>query len=118
MDIRRRVAGQIAEAQGWAPSWVSMWVIVAPSRTNARILADHRTVLRAKFPADGRPMRRWMARPSGEIAGLSFLPQVRVPGTWARTDDAEACPKQLRDRRRAWLRSDETSTAPDRRDVP
>jgi hypothetical protein len=78
MDIRRRVAWQIARDHGWDPASVSIWVVVAPSRTNARILADHRTVLRAKFPTDGRAMRRWLATPAGTVAGLSFLPQVRV----------------------------------------
>jgi len=79
MDIRCRVAWQIARDHGWDAATVSVWVIVAPSRTNARILADHRTVLRAKFPADGRSMRRWLPDPHGAIAAMSFLPQVRVP---------------------------------------
>ncbi|MGZ8438724.1 MAG: hypothetical protein ACXWXR_09315 [Candidatus Limnocylindrales bacterium] len=78
MDIRHRVAWQLARERGWDPTSVSLWVIVAPVRTNARILADHRTVLRAKFPTEGRTMRRWLAQPSGEVAALSFLPQVRV----------------------------------------
>lgn len=78
MDIRRRVAWRIAREQGWDPATVSIWVAVAPSRTNARILAEHQAVLRAKFPCDGRSMRRWLARPDGAIAGLSFVPQVRV----------------------------------------
>jgi hypothetical protein len=78
MDIRRRVAWRIAREQGWDPATVSIWVVVAPTRTNARILAEHHAALRAKFPADGRSMRRWLARPDGAIAGLSFLPQVRV----------------------------------------
>jgi transcriptional regulator with XRE-family HTH domain len=79
MDIRRRIAWQLARERGWDPVTVGIWVVVAPGRTNARILADHRAVLRAKFPADGRSMRRWLAHPQGEIAALSFLPQVRVP---------------------------------------
>ena len=78
MDVRRRVAWQIAEEHGWDPVAVGVWVVVAPARSNARVLADHATVLRAKFPADGRSMRRWLAKPAGDIAGLSFMPQVRV----------------------------------------
>lgn len=78
MDIRRRVAWQIAKEHGWDPVSVSVWVIVASARTNARILADHRTVLRSKFPADGRTMRGWLASPSGDVAALSFLPDVHV----------------------------------------
>jgi transcriptional regulator with XRE-family HTH domain len=78
MDVRRRVAWQIAKDQGWDPVAVGVWVVVAPARSNARALADHATVLRAKFPADGRSMRRWLSKPVGDIAGLSFMPQVRV----------------------------------------
>jgi hypothetical protein len=78
MDVRRRLAWEIARDQGWEPAAVGIWVVIAPNRTNARILADYATVLRAKFPADGRSMRRWLTRPSGEIAALSFMPQVRL----------------------------------------
>ena len=78
MDIRRRVAPIIALDHGWEPRAVGIWVLVAPARTNSRTVADHATVLRAKFPADGRSMRRWLAVPAGDIAALSFMPQVRL----------------------------------------
>jgi transcriptional regulator with XRE-family HTH domain len=78
MDVRRRVAWSIARGHGWEPATVSIWVVLAPARTNQRILAEHRTVLRTKFPADGRSIRRWLAAPGSPIAALSFLPQVRV----------------------------------------
>ena len=78
MDIRRRVARRIALERGWDPLAVGLWVVVAPGRTNARALAEHATVLRAKFPGDGRTVRRWLARPRGEVAALSFMPQVRL----------------------------------------
>lgn len=78
MDIRRRLAGRIAREQGWDPATVGIWVVVAPGRTNARILAEHATVLRAKFPDDGRVMRGWLARPSGSVAAMSFMPQVHL----------------------------------------
>ena len=78
MDVRRRVAWQIGRDHGWDPVAVGVWVVVSPARSNARVLSDHATVLRAKFPADGRSMRRWLSRPSGDIAALSFMPEVRV----------------------------------------
>jgi hypothetical protein len=77
MDIRARRAWQMAREHGWDPVSVATWVVVAPGRSNARILAEHATVLRAKFPGDGRSMRRWLARPSGDMAALSFLPEAR-----------------------------------------
>ena len=78
MDIRGRVARRIALEHGWDPVAVGLWVVVAPGRTNARILADHASVLRAKFPADGRSMRRWLVAPVGDVVALSFMPQVRL----------------------------------------
>lgn len=80
MDIRRRLAWKIADDLSWNAKSVATCVIVAPSRTNNRALAEHATVLRAKFPGDGRSMRRWLARPTGEIAALSFLPKARLSG--------------------------------------
>jgi hypothetical protein len=78
MDVRRRVAVRIAEDRGWEPRMIGLWVVLAPGRTNKRALAEHSTVLRAKFPADGRAMRRWLAKPTDGIAALSFMPQVQL----------------------------------------
>jgi hypothetical protein len=78
MDVRRRLALRIARDRGWEPVAIGLWVVVAPSRTNSRVLAEHATILRAKFPADGRVMRRWVAKPSGDVAALSFMPQVHL----------------------------------------
>jgi hypothetical protein len=78
MDVRRRMADRIARERGWEPRALGLWVVVAPARTNARAVAEHTTVLRAKFPADGRVMRRWLAKPIGDVGALSFMPQVRL----------------------------------------
>ena len=78
MDIRGCLAHGIARERGWAPLAIGLWVVVAPGRTNTRVLAEHATVLRPKFPDDGRVMRRWLAKPSGSVTALSFLPQVRL----------------------------------------
>jgi hypothetical protein len=78
MDKRRRLAPKIASDLGWKAEAIATWVVVAPGRSNDRALAEHATVLRAKFPGDGRSMRRWLARPTGEIAALSFLPKARL----------------------------------------
>jgi hypothetical protein len=95
MDIRRRVAGRIAGERGWHPTAVGLWVVVAPARTNARILSEYATVLRAKFPGDGRTMRRWLADPSWDVAALSFMSQVRL-GNLGREVTA---PRRVRRRR-------------------
>jgi transcriptional regulator with XRE-family HTH domain len=76
MDRRERLAWRIARDRGWRPASVSVWVLVADSRTNRRRLAAFATVLRGAFPADGREMRAWLRSPDQKIAALSFLPKV------------------------------------------
>lgn len=73
-DRRRRLAATIADPFGWSPSQVAQWVVVAESRTNRRRLGEHRTVLRAAFPSDGRAISGWLANPRDALAALWFLP--------------------------------------------
>jgi transcriptional regulator with XRE-family HTH domain len=72
MDRRRRLAAQIVKPRGWYPRTVSTWVILAASRTNARRIAEHRTVLRGAFPGGTREIRRWLREPAGPVAALSM----------------------------------------------
>lgn len=80
-DRRRRLAGTIARDRGWDPVSIATWIVIAESRTNRRAVAGHVAVLRTKFPADGRSMRRWLADPSGRIDALGFLPSVHRVNT-------------------------------------
>ena len=74
MDQRRRLAWRIARDRGWEPNVVSIWVVVADSRTNRRAVAAHAGVLRAKLRMDGRGMRRWLRDPAERVNVLGFLP--------------------------------------------
>ncbi len=78
LDRKRRLAAAIANDRGWDPMATSAWVVLAESRTNRRAVSGHETVLRAKFPADGRTMRGWLRRPRGRVDALSFLPSVHT----------------------------------------
>ena len=71
---RRRLARVIAEPFGWEPAAVAQWVVLAPSRTNSRRVTEHRAMLRAAFPADGRSVAGWLARPATALSALWFLP--------------------------------------------
>jgi transcriptional regulator with XRE-family HTH domain len=78
-DRKRRLAVPVAMERGWirpgepVPA-VSLWVIVAPSRTNRRRLAEHQAVLRAALPTDGRAMTGWLRDPRASVRALSFWP--------------------------------------------
>jgi transcriptional regulator with XRE-family HTH domain len=75
MDQRRRLAANVAELRGWDAVAVSTWVVIADGRTNRRVVAAHRAVLRQKFPMDGRGIRRWLRDPRERIDALGFLPK-------------------------------------------
>lgn len=80
-DIRRRLANVIARESGWGPGVVAQWVVLADGRTNQRRVAEHRALLRAAFPADGRAIAGWLANPGASLDALWFLPDVAVGGT-------------------------------------
>ena len=72
MDRRKRLAAQIVKDRGWYPNVVSTWVVLAASGTNARRLAEHRTVLRTAFPGGVREIRLWLRDPARPVAALSL----------------------------------------------
>lgn len=80
VDRYARLGPKVAADLGWKASRVSVWVLVSETATNRRRLAAHRTVLRSAFPADGRGMRAWVARPATGIRALSFLAPPREGG--------------------------------------
>jgi transcriptional regulator with XRE-family HTH domain len=81
---RLRLARQIAVEHGWDAATVSAWVVVADSPANRRLAARFASLIRSALPADGHAMRRWLARPQGSIAALSFWPNVSRAGATER----------------------------------
>ena len=86
---KRRLAIEAAIGLGWRdlregpPPTVSLWVIVAPGRTNRRRIEAHEAMIRSALPADGRAMRGWLCDPDRAVAALSFWPSNQ--GRTART---------------------------------
>jgi transcriptional regulator with XRE-family HTH domain len=77
LDRKRRLATQVAETRGFHPALIGTWLVVADSRTNRNAVAAHRAAIRNKLPTDGRGIGRWLDRPDGHLAALSFLPRVQ-----------------------------------------
>lgn len=75
-DRRRRLASVIARDSGWSPLIIAQWAVLADGRTNHRRVADHRSMLRAAFPADGRTVPGWLRDPSSPLDALWFLPDT------------------------------------------
>jgi transcriptional regulator with XRE-family HTH domain len=76
LDRKRRLAHRLARDRGWDPVSTGVWLAIADSRTNRRALAAHATVLRSKYPTDGRGIRSWLRRPVGPVLALGFMPDV------------------------------------------
>jgi transcriptional regulator with XRE-family HTH domain len=72
LDRKARLAPAIAAQRGWRPAAVSVWLIVADSRTNRRHAAEHSTLLRTRFSCDGRSLAAFLRNPAGATSGLAF----------------------------------------------
>lgn len=73
VDRYRRLAPTVGRTRGWAPGSVGVCVLLRDSVTNRRHVQQHRSVLAAAFPDDGRRLRRWLRDPEGSLAALAFL---------------------------------------------
>jgi transcriptional regulator with XRE-family HTH domain len=76
LDRKRRLARSIVTERGWRPATVSVWLVVEDTRTNRRHAAQHRTLLRAALPLDGRQLGPFLARPAEATLGMAFWPSA------------------------------------------
>lgn len=72
MDVRTRLARQIAAERGWRARTVSCWVVVADTAPNRRRIREHKSLVRSSFAQDGTALRSWLRQPRGAIRALSF----------------------------------------------
>lgn len=73
LDRKTRLAPRIARERGWMASGIATWVFVAEGATNRRRVSANSGILGAAFPSDRAVLRRWLAAPTGRVAGLSFF---------------------------------------------
>lgn len=99
VDRKRRLAAKVGRDRGWDPATVSVWVILAASRTNRRRVEAHAATLRAAFPDDGRTVAPWLHHPSKVVSALSLWTDVQ--GTSAKAGLATVHRVRARPRPRA-----------------
>jgi hypothetical protein len=105
-DRKVRLAPQVAAARDWRPAAVAAWLLVADGRTNRRRLHEHRDVIRAALPDDGRRIEGWLREPepgghrARTLRALSFMPERHLTGLRPRL----APPKRVRRNVRAGRR--------------
>jgi len=81
LDRKTRLAPKIARTRGWAPKMLSVWLVVSDSRTNRRHAASHASLLRARFPSDGRSFESFLRQPVAPSRGMAFLSNVHGENT-------------------------------------
>jgi hypothetical protein len=100
LDVKVRVAGEIAARFGWRPLSVSRLVALPENSTARRTVARHADVLGAALPARSQEVRRWLATPAGVLRGMWFLSNADAAGITAN-------PSSIRRVRAPKARSDE-----------
>jgi hypothetical protein len=70
---KSRLAARVARDMGLSAMVVSTWLVISDTSTNRRRVERFGALLRARLPADGRSVTRWLLEPAGPIAGISFF---------------------------------------------
>ena len=83
LDRKARLAPRVASERGWRPRLVSVWLIVTDTRTNRRHAARHSSLLRNRFPLDGRSLPTFLDKPVAVSSGMAFWPDAH-PGNVTR----------------------------------
>ena len=73
LDRKARVARELAHERGWRVTSVSRLIVLPDDRTTRRRVAKHASIFQAVLPARTVEVRRWLAAPTGALAGMWFL---------------------------------------------
>jgi transcriptional regulator with XRE-family HTH domain len=102
-DIKCRLAPKIAGARfGWKPAAMGRMLILPDDRSVRRTVERHAGVLYGALPARSRALRRWVAKPEGDVAGIWFL-------TIAHSGDIKRNPSAIQRVRRRSSRSEQAA---------
>jgi transcriptional regulator with XRE-family HTH domain len=80
LDVKSRLAPEIAARFGWRPLSVSRLVALPENSTARRTVARHADTLRAALPARSHDVRSWLANPVGTLRGMWFLSAASAAG--------------------------------------
>jgi len=113
-DAKVRLAARVVEERfGWNPRRVARLLVLPDDSTPRRQVRRHAAVLDAAYPLRGPSLRRWLADPSGSIAGLAF----QAPTSDARTNRSPVSRRRIH-RGRAVGRGSETPSTAARYEPP
>jgi transcriptional regulator with XRE-family HTH domain len=75
----RLVPAVARDEVGWDATSVGRVIVAYGTAENRSVLDGHRAIFDASFPARAREVRRWLAEPSGPIAGVWLVSDGIVP---------------------------------------
>lgn len=81
LDRKARLAPDLATALGWSPTRVGRLLAIAQSPTSRGRVRLAGVVLDATLPDRGPSVQRWLAAPSGPLAGLLIWSNAAQSGT-------------------------------------
>ena len=82
IDRKARLAPEVAREKGWAPLAVARLLVLPNDRTARRRVTAFGVTFDRLLPARTAAVKRWLAAPRGELAGIWFLSDL--PLTQAR----------------------------------
>jgi transcriptional regulator with XRE-family HTH domain len=74
---KARLAPTIARDRGWEPVASGRLLVLPDDRTTRRRLERHAATFDRALPARTTEVKRWLRHPSGDLAGVLFLSDVR-----------------------------------------
>jgi transcriptional regulator with XRE-family HTH domain len=73
----RVVPSEAASRSGWHRTGLGTIVVVAATHGNRTVLREHRATFEAVLPATTAEVKRWLRTPTGDLAGVWFVPLTR-----------------------------------------
>jgi hypothetical protein len=81
LDRKSRLAPEVARERGWLVRGVSRLLVLPDDRTARRRVQQHAATFDVALPARSVEVRRWLAAPTGRLAGVVFLTSDHRVGT-------------------------------------
>lgn len=78
LDRKTRIAPTLARERGWASKGIGRLLVLPDDRTARRRIEAFAATFDRALPARTAEIKRWLAQPSGPIAGVLFLSDLPV----------------------------------------
>ena len=77
LNMKRRVVPmEVRPERGWDARYVASLLVLPDATTHRRLVRRHEALVEASLPDRGWDVRHWLADPTGDLRGLTFLPNT------------------------------------------